>query len=101
MSWQPADHADRERARRSRGETLVLEAGAGTGKTTLLVDRIESLILDGHARVTEIATDDVEAREQPDRERMNRRAEDLVERRRHAEAAAARAAGAGAGTRGP
>ena len=55
MSWQPADQADRERARRSRGETLVLEAGAGTGKTTLLVDRIESLILDGDARVTEIA----------------------------------------------
>jgi len=55
MSWEPADHADRERARRSRGETLVLEAGAGTGKTTLLVDRIESLVLEGDARVTEIA----------------------------------------------
>ena len=55
MSWLPADQRDRERARRSRGETLVLEAGAGTGKTTLLVDRIESLILDGDARVTEIA----------------------------------------------
>ncbi|HET9317782.1 MAG TPA: UvrD-helicase domain-containing protein [Vicinamibacteria bacterium] len=55
MSFEPADHADRDRARRSRGETLVLEAGAGTGKTTLLVDRIESLILDGDARVTEIA----------------------------------------------
>ena len=55
MSWQPADQADRERARRSRGETLVLEAGAGTGKTTLLVDRIESLILDGDALVTEVA----------------------------------------------
>jgi hypothetical protein len=33
----------------------VLEAGAGTGKTTLLVDRIESLVLSGHARLDEIA----------------------------------------------
>ena len=55
MSWRPADQDDRERARLSRGETLVLEAGAGTGKTTLLVDRIESLVLDGDARITEIA----------------------------------------------
>jgi ATP-dependent helicase/nuclease subunit A len=55
MSWQPADQVDRERARTSRDETLVLEAGAGTGKTTLLVDRIESLLLEGDARITEIA----------------------------------------------
>lgn len=55
MSWQPADLADRDRARTSRSETLVLEAGAGTGKTTLLVDRILSLILEGDARITEIA----------------------------------------------
>jgi ATP-dependent helicase/nuclease subunit A len=33
----------------------VLEAGAGTGKTTLLIDRIESLLLSGDAVVTEIA----------------------------------------------
>jgi ATP-dependent helicase/nuclease subunit A len=55
MTWRPADHDDRVRARDSRGETLVLEAGAGTGKTTLLVDRIESLILKGDALVTGIA----------------------------------------------
>src|SRR4029079_14338753 len=50
-----ADQAERDRSRLSRGEILVLESGAGTGKTTLLVDRIESLLLSGDARVTEIA----------------------------------------------
>jgi hypothetical protein len=33
----------------------VLEAGAGTGKTTLLVDRMEQLIRTGYARLEEIA----------------------------------------------
>jgi ATP-dependent helicase/nuclease subunit A len=33
----------------------VLEAGAGTGKTTLLVDRIEALVRAGRARLDEIA----------------------------------------------
>jgi ATP-dependent helicase/nuclease subunit A len=55
MSFVPADREERDRTRVSRGETLVLEAGAGTGKTTLLVDRIESLLLEGDALVTEIA----------------------------------------------
>jgi ATP-dependent helicase/nuclease subunit A len=55
VSWQPADQVARDRARGSRGENLVLEAGAGTGKTTLLVDRIEALLLGGDAVVTEIA----------------------------------------------
>lgn len=55
MSFVPSDQAERERARLSRGENLVLEAGAGTGKTTLLVDRIESLLRRGDALVTELA----------------------------------------------
>jgi ATP-dependent helicase/nuclease subunit A len=55
MSFVPSDREERDRTRVSRGETLVLEAGAGTGKTTLLVDRIESLVLEGDALVTEIA----------------------------------------------
>jgi ATP-dependent helicase/nuclease subunit A len=55
MSFVPSDREERDRTRVSRGETLVLEAGAGTGKTTLLVDRLESLLLEGDALVTEIA----------------------------------------------
>jgi len=38
------DEEARARARRDHATSLVLEAGAGTGKTTLLVDRIESLV---------------------------------------------------------
>jgi ATP-dependent helicase/nuclease subunit A len=51
----PVDEAARERARHDHGTSLVLEAGAGTGKTTLLVDRIEALVRSGRARLDEIA----------------------------------------------
>jgi len=54
-SFRPVDHEARERARREHGTSFVLEAGAGTGKTTLLVDRIEALIRAGRARLDEIA----------------------------------------------
>src|SRR5207245_6907096 len=55
MSFVPLDHEARERARRDFATSLVVEAGAGTGKTTLLVDRIEALVCSGTARLTEIA----------------------------------------------
>ena len=42
MSFVPVDQAARERARHDHDTSLVIEAGAGTGKTTLLVDRIET-----------------------------------------------------------
>jgi ATP-dependent helicase/nuclease subunit A len=51
----PEDEAARERVRRDFDTSFVLEAGAGTGKTTLLVDRIEGLVRSGRARLTEIA----------------------------------------------
>ncbi len=54
-AFRPADEEARERARRDHGTSLVLEAGAGTGKTTLLVDRIESIVRAGAARLDEIA----------------------------------------------
>lgn len=54
MSFRPVDEDARERARRDLGTSLVVEAGAGTGKTTLLVDRIESLVCSGTARLEEI-----------------------------------------------
>ncbi len=55
MSFAPVDQEARQRARRDHATSFVLEAGAGTGKTTLLIDRIESLILSGHATLEEIA----------------------------------------------
>src|SRR5881396_3761234 len=54
-SFRPVDHDTRERARRDHGTSFVLEAGAGTGKTTLLVDRIEALVRAGRTRLEEIA----------------------------------------------
>ncbi len=42
----PADQAARDRAVHGRGENLWIEAGAGTGKTTLLVERILALLTD-------------------------------------------------------
>jgi ATP-dependent exoDNAse (exonuclease V) beta subunit len=51
----PVDEAARERARRDHDATLVVEAGAGTGKTTLVVDRIEAMVRAGRARIDQIA----------------------------------------------
>ncbi len=53
--FRPVDEGERERARRDHATSLVLEAGAGTGKTTLLVDRIEAILRAGAARLEEIA----------------------------------------------
>ncbi len=55
MSFRPIDEDARERARLDHATSLVVEAGAGTGKTTLLVDRIESLVRSGAARLDQIA----------------------------------------------
>ncbi|HEY2945800.1 MAG TPA: UvrD-helicase domain-containing protein [Vicinamibacteria bacterium] len=54
-AFRPVDHEARERARREHGISFVLEAGAGTGKTTLLVDRIEALIRSGAVTLDQIA----------------------------------------------
>jgi ATP-dependent helicase/nuclease subunit A len=45
----------RERIARSLGETLFVEAGAGSGKTRALVERIAALVTTGDARLSEIA----------------------------------------------
>ena len=50
-----ADQQDRDRIERSLGETLFVEAGAGTGKTHQLVQRIVNLIGSGDVQAGEIA----------------------------------------------
>ena len=50
----PMDDAVRQRVRTDLDTNLSVEAGAGTGKTTLLVDRIFNLITTGRAEIEEI-----------------------------------------------
>ena len=52
---RPRDHAARERAATDFATNLVVSAGAGTGKTTLLVERILTAIGSGHAPLSAIA----------------------------------------------
>ncbi|MYH88663.1 MAG: hypothetical protein F4125_08860, partial [Acidimicrobiaceae bacterium] len=42
----PADEEQRLRTRNERTKSLFVEAGAGTGKTRALVDRVEALVLE-------------------------------------------------------
>ena len=91
----PIDEAARIRARTEHATSFVLEAGAGTGKTTLLVDRIEAMVRSGHARLEEIAavtftenaaaTMKLRLRERLERARVDPQA-GAVERARAAEA---------------
>ncbi len=50
----PADRAARERIRTSLDETLVVEAAAGTGKTTALVGRLVNVLAAGRGTVESI-----------------------------------------------
>ena len=52
---RPRDHAARDRAATDFETNLVVSAGAGTGKTTLLVERVLTAIGEGKAQVSEIA----------------------------------------------
>ena len=54
-SSQLVDQADRERASGDLSHSLSVEAGAGTGKTTLLVERLLSLVRSGKAKLDQIA----------------------------------------------
>lgn len=49
------DHADRQKITDLLDTTLVVEAAAGTGKTTALVNRILALVASGRARLSGIA----------------------------------------------
>ena len=50
----PPDEAVRVRVRTDFATTLVLEAGAGTGKTTVLVDRLVNLVTTGTATLNRV-----------------------------------------------
>jgi ATP-dependent helicase/nuclease subunit A len=54
-SKQPADQLHRDRAVSDLDTSFLVEAAAGTGKTTLLVSRIMALLRGGKARLGEIA----------------------------------------------
>ncbi len=55
MTVAPVDQAVRDDVRSSLDANLCVEAGAGTGKTTVLVDRIVELLARGRATVDGIA----------------------------------------------
>ncbi|MFT7610297.1 MAG: ATP-dependent helicase/nuclease subunit A [Candidatus Aldehydirespiratoraceae bacterium] len=52
---EPIDQAQRDRILNERNNTLFVEAGAGSGKTKALVDRVEALILLDQVPMEEIA----------------------------------------------
>lgn len=54
-SFVPQDQELRERIISRLDETFFVEAGAGTGKTEILVNRIVALITTGRARISDIA----------------------------------------------
>ncbi len=54
-AFAPTDQQYRDRIRSELGETIFVEAGAGTGKTTSLVSRIANLITSGKATIESIA----------------------------------------------
>src|SRR5262245_29597694 len=49
------DHVATERIRTSLDETLFVEAGAGSGKTRALVDRVLALVLDAGEPLSAVA----------------------------------------------
>jgi len=56
VTSQPlVDHAERERIRTSLDETLIVEAAAGTGKTSELVGRLVNVLAEGRGTVQTIA----------------------------------------------
>ena len=54
-SFTPIDQAARDKIRLSLGETMFVEAGAGTGKTTSMVSRVVNLIGSGVTTVDKVA----------------------------------------------
>jgi ATP-dependent helicase/nuclease subunit A len=93
----PNDQAVRDAAAQDLDRTLFVEAGAGSGKTTMLVDRVVALITSGRARMEQIAAitfTESAAAELRDRlaQEFETRAHDRADERAHAAALALDAA---------
>ena len=88
-----ADAVDRERIRTSLDETFAVEAAAGTGKTTVLVDRIVNVLASGRTTVDKLVA--VTFTEKAAGELKLRLRAELESRRQHA-ATAGRPEGAAA-----
>ena len=54
MSWRPVDHGTRLKVQDEVGTTFMIEAGAGTGKTELMVYRVASILRTGAATIDEL-----------------------------------------------
>ena len=73
-SFSPRDEAARRLIREALDKTLFVEAGAGTGKTTSLVDRVTKLVSSGRTtldRISAITFTEAAASELRDRIREN------------------------------
>src|SRR5437588_5534995 len=70
-----SDSAAREEVRTNLDDTLFVEAGAGTGKTTVLVDRIVNLVKSGVEMRTIAAITFTEAAATELRDRIRRELE--------------------------
>ena len=73
-SFSPRDEAARRLIREALNKTLFVEAGAGTGKTTSLVDRVTKLVSSGRTtldRISAITFTEAAAAELRDRIREN------------------------------
>jgi ATP-dependent exoDNAse (exonuclease V) beta subunit len=85
----PLDHADRQLIRNGLDHTVVVEAAAGTGKTTELVARILNVLAGGRARIeqivavtfTEKAAGELKLRLRKELESRRQRAADPAEQR--------------------
>src|SRR5438128_12530415 len=55
VSVEPPDQAERERSLRDLDTTMLVEAAAGTGKTTSMVGRMITLLREGKCRAETLA----------------------------------------------
>jgi len=79
-TFKPVDQENRHRIATSLSETLFVEAGAGTGKTTALVDRLVSLVKAGEeiSRIAAITFTEAAAAEL--RDKVRRELENVASR---------------------
>jgi ATP-dependent exoDNAse (exonuclease V) beta subunit len=93
MTTVPTDQSVRDAATSDLEHTIFLEASAGTGKTSLLVERVVALVMQGRARMDQIAAITfTEAAAAELRDRLSQRFDELAGHDPDGRAAAASAA---------